>query len=106
MISLPRPLRLALLDKGAHAGAEVVAGVACADEIVCVGQACLHDAADRLLAHTHGDWRMVREPTSELGDALVELVRCYDLAHKSARQRFLSRKILGKQQHAFRSWCP
>jgi hypothetical protein len=42
-------------------------------EIVAVGQSGVHEAADRLLAHAHGDRRMLRQAGAQLRHAGVEV---------------------------------
>src|SRR5262245_27649662 len=49
--SSPRPLRRALLHECLDPDPKIVAAVAGTHEIIVVGQARLHDAADRFLAH-------------------------------------------------------
>ena len=94
------PLRLALLDECTHADAEIVAAVAGAHEIIAVRQPGMQEAADRLLAHAHGDRRMLRQAVGQLGDAPVEVRRRHDLAEEAAGQRLLGGQILRQQQHA------
>src|SRR5262245_35595740 len=94
------PVRLALVDEGAHACAKILAAVAGAHQIVVARQAGMQQAADRFLRHPHGDRRIVDEAIAELGDAAVERVRRDDLDQETAAQRLFGRDQLGQQQHA------
>src|SRR4051812_7400266 len=87
--SAPGPCGLALLHERLDADAKVLAAVTGAHEIIAVRQAGKENAADRLLAHAHRQWREMGEARAQFGDTPVELCRRHYLAEKSSRQGLL-----------------
>src|SRR2546428_12651669 len=93
MPSLSRPLRLAFVHERCNADAKVVAGVAGAHQIVALREPGMEQTTDCLLAHAHGDRRVMHETVRELRDPAIELRRSHDLAEEAGRQRLLGGTI-------------
>ena len=53
----------------------------------------MQEAADRLLAHAHGDGGVLRQTRAQRADAPVKLLRLHDLAEKAGRQRLLGGEV-------------
>jgi hypothetical protein len=61
-------------------------------EIVAVGQSGVYEAADRLLAHAHGDRRMLRQAGAQLRHAGVEVGRLDDLTDEAGGKTRIARR--------------
>src|SRR4029450_14093563 len=81
-VSCARPERLALLDEGGGALAEVGAGVGAGDEVVAVGHAAMvANAAQGLLGDLERDGRVLRQLEGDRLHAGVCLLGAPELVH-------------------------